>query len=206
MDGEGPFYTEFLYQLLNEDPKAGLESCDWNETLYPFLCQHKEILINRFKENYMFREIGQETPVRWQLFVKARFNEIAEKYNHSYKVFTENNVDEIGIGYKITDTLDRATTSKMDSTNKFDSTDKFKDTPIAGSIGNPTTEENSNSNTVYGSTGNDTQNDTRTTEKVTHDDVLIKELNYLSDYFKTINNEFIKEFENQFMQIFMPCV
>ena len=205
MDGEGPFYTEYLYQLLEEDPTAGLVSCDWDETKYPFLCEHKDILVSRFTEHYMFREIGQETPVRWQLFVKARFNEIAEHYNHAYKVFKENNVDKLGTGYVIVDSLDRASTSKLDSTNEFSGTEKYKDTPITGTIGNPTSETNSESNTTYGSEGKDTQTDKRVTTKTNHDDTMIRELNYLSDYYKTINNEFIKEFENQFMQIFMPC-
>lgn len=204
--GEGPFFTEYLYQLLEDDENAGLSSCDWDETKYPYLCEHKDILIARFKEKYMFREIGQETPVRWQLFVNARFNEVAEKYNHSYKVFKENNVDEIGTGYTMTEELDRTNTSKMDSTNNFSTTEKYKDTPISGSIGNPTSETTQDSDTTYGSSGTDTQKDSKTTTKTQHDDVRMKELNYLSDYYKTINNEFLKEFENQFMGLYMSVI
>lgn len=206
IDGEGPFYTEYLMQLQEDDPTAGLEQCDWDETLYPNLVKHKSVLIGRFNETYAFREIGQETPLRWQLFVNARFNEVAEKYDHAYKVLSSDRLDELGTGYTVTDEFERTTGSKMDSTDKFEGNSQFKDTPISGSINNPTTEQNDDNLTTYGSVGSGTQKDTRTTKKEQHDDVIMKELNWLADQYKVLNNDFIKEFENMFIQIFMAVV
>ena len=205
-DGEGPFYTEFLFKLQEEDSEAGLSRCDWDETKYPNLVKHKATLIGRFNEEYAFREIGQETPLRWQLFVNARFNEVAEKYDHAYKVLSSDRLDELGTGYKVTDALTRKMTSKMDSTDKFEGNGKFKDTPISGTVNNPTTEQIDDNLTTYGSTGSDTQDDSRTTTKEQHDDVIMKELNWLADQYKVLNNDFIKEFDNMFIQIFMAAI
>jgi len=204
--GEGPFYTEYLMNVRKNDPTAGLDRCDWDATKYPNLVEHKDVLIGKFNEQYAFREIGQETVLRWQLFVIARFNEVAEKYEHMYKIFKEHDVDTLGTGYTLTDTLDRQMTSKMDSTDKFEGNGEFKDTPIEGTINNPTSKQTDNNLTTYGSSGNDTQNDTRVTKKEQHDDTLIKELNYLADQYRVINNEFVNEFDNQFIQIFRVAV
>ena len=204
--GEGPFYTNYLYLLQEEDPEAGLTQCDWDEEKYPNLVKHKTTLIGRFNEEYAFREIGQETTLRWQLFVNARFNEVAEKYDHAYKVLSSERLDELGTGYTVTDALTRKMTSKMDSTDKFEGNGKFKDTPISGTINNPTTEQIDDNLTTYGSTGSDTQDDSRTTKKEQHDDIIMKELNWLADQYKVLNNEFIKEFENMFIQIFKAVV
>lgn len=204
--GEGPFYTNYLYLLQEEDPDAGLTQCDWDEEKYPNLVKHKTTLIGRFNEEYAFREIGQETTLRWQLFVNARFNEVAEKYDHAYKVLSSERLDELGTGYTVTDALTRKMTSKMDSTDKFEGNGKFKDTPISGTINNPTTEQIDDNLTTYGSTGSDTQDDSRTTKKEQHDDIIMKELNWLADQYKVLNNEFIKEFENMFIQIFKAVV
>ena len=204
--GEGPFYTNYLYLLQEEDSEAGLAQCDWDETKYPYLVKYKTTLIGRFNEEYAFRELGQETTLRWQLFVNARFNEIAEKYDHAYKVLSSDRLDELGTGYTVTDALTRKMTSKMDSTDKFEGNGKFKDTPISGTINNPTTEQIDDNLTTYGSTGSDTQDDSRTTKKEQHDDIIMKELNWLADQYKVLNNEFIKEFDNMFIQIFMPVI
>ena len=195
-----------MYLLQEEDPTAGLNQCDWDSVKYPNLVKHKTTLIGRFNEEYAFRELGQETTLRWQLFVNARFNEVAEKYEHAYKVLSSDRLDELGTGYTVTDNLDREMNSKMDSTDKFDGNSKFKDTPISGTINNPTTEQIDDNLTTYGSTGNDTQKDSRVTTKVQHDDVIMKELNWLADQYKVLNNEFIKEFDNMFIQIFMPVI
>lgn len=202
--GEGPFFTDYLYSVLENRTDVGLDKCEWNETTYPYLAKHKTRLIERFNREYYFREIGQETEARWQHFLQARLDEVAEHYDHMYKVFEENAVDTLGTGYTIKDILDRDTTSGMESTDTRKADNKYKDTPTSVStytLNNPTEQTVDESTDSYKSSGTGTQDDVRTTTKTQHDDTMIKELNYLVDNYKSIDNEFIGAFENMFVGI-----
>ncbi|MFT0899724.1 hypothetical protein [Candidatus Methanoprimaticola sp. MG2] len=201
-NGEGPFFTDYLFKLQIDRPDAGLKSCEWN-TKYTNLNTHKDELITRFNKEYALREIGAETEHRWQMILQNRLDEVSEHYDHMYKVFAENNVDELGTGYTTTDEFQRDTESSMDSTNERNADSKYKDTPSnsTSTINNPTEQTVNNSDETYSSTGTGKQTDKRTTTKKLHDDVMVRELNYLVDNYKSIDNEFIKEFENCFIGI-----
>lgn len=200
--GEGPFFTDYLFKLQIDRPDAGLKSCEWS-TDYTELNKHKDKLIARFNKEYALREIGAETEYRWQMILQNRLDEVSEHYDHMYKVFAENNVDELGTGYTTTDEFTRETESSMDSTNERQADSKYKDTPSnnASTLNNPTEQTVDDSNETYSSTGTGKQTDSRTTTKKLHDDTMIRELNYLVDNYKSIDNEFIKEFENCFIGI-----
>lgn len=201
--GEGPFFTEYLSDLQIYDATAGLASCEWNDTLYPNLAKHKERLIDRFNREYAFREIGQETVKRWQHVLQCRLDEVAEHYDHMYKVYENNSVDELGTGYTTTDEFQRDTQSSMDSTNERNADSKYKDTPsnTSSTLNNPTEQTIDDSTDTYTSTGTGKQTDSRTTTKKVHDDTMIRELNYLTANYVSTDNEFIKAFENMFIGI-----
>lgn len=205
MEGESPFFTNFLYLAQVENPTLGLISVDWDETTYTYLAKHKEKLIARFNKEYAFRELGQETELRWQTVLQSRFDEVAEHYNHMYKVFEVNDVDTLGTGYKITDTLKRTTKDSLNTSDNRTSNSKFKDTPSSSTsvLNNPTTENQDTSTDTYASNGNGEQDDKRETEKTVHNDTMIDELNRLADKYKSVDNEFIKSFENMFIGIIM---
>lgn len=232
MLGEGPFYTDFLADVQKEYPTLGLASCDWNESVYTELAKHKERLITRFNREFAWRELGQESYTRWEHFLQCRLDEVADHFNHMYKVFNDNDVDQLGITTDVKENLDRKTTSdsdtkdvlarkmtsSMDTNSSRDADSKFKDTPGSSSstLNNPTNQTVDSSKDTYHSDGGDTQDDDRhtifdndgtqvdvkTVNTVTQDETKIKELNYLADYYKSVDNEFIHSFDNMFMGIF----
>ena len=105
MKGEGPFFTDYWANVQSASyPYVGLEYANWDSDRYPYLCEREEILLKRFNERFAYREIGQETAVRFQHFLSMRFDEIAENINHMYSLYANNDVDNIGVGYTDTDT------------------------------------------------------------------------------------------------------
>lgn len=205
--GEGPYYTDYLSDLQEVNPTIGLISVEWLEDTYTYLAKHKDRLITRFNREYAYREIGQETETRWQIVLQSRFDEVAEHFDHMYKVYELNDVDELGTGYKISDTLKRTTNGSLNSSNNRTATSKFKDTPSsdASVLNNPTTTDHDTSTDTYASNSDGEQNDTRTTDKKSYNDTRIKELNYLTKNYTSVDNEFIKSFENMFIGIVMQC-
>lgn len=199
--GEGPFYTLFLRDILNgpEAEYCGLDKCDWHETTYTHIATHKERLIERFNNTYLLRELGQETPSRWQHFLQMRLDEVIEFYDHAYKVFEENNVDELGTGYTETEEYNRSSNSTGKETTHSTSNQKYKDTPINGTINNPTTEQDDTDDGETDSNVDTTDNWDRTKTKKEHNDELITEVNRLVDRYRSIDNEFVESFNNMFM-------
>ena len=206
-DGEGPFFTDYLYLAQKENPTLGLVSVDWLEDVYPYLAKHKTRLIERFNREYAYRELGQETEERWQSVLQARFDEVAEHFDHMYKVFEINDVDKLGTGYKLSDVLERNTSDSMDSSGNHTGDSKFKDTPSsdASVLNNPTNANHNTSTDTYTSTGKGNQNDKRDTVKEVHNDTLVKELNYLVKNYTSTDNEFIQSFQNMFIGIITVC-
>lgn len=203
MDGEGPFFTDYLYLAQEKNPTLGLMSVDWDETTYTYLAKRKAKLIARFNREYAFRELGQETELRWQTVLQSRFDEVADHFNHMYKVFEENDVDILGTGYKITDSFKRTTADSLNTTDNRTGNSKFKDTPgsSASVLNNPTTETQDTTTDTYASNRDGEQKDERETNKTIHNDTMIDELNKLTDKYKSVDNEFIKSFENMFIGI-----
>lgn len=201
--GEGPFFTDYLQNIINDGLEYGLNYVDWHADIYPNLYAHKDTLVDRFNREYAFREIGQETVNRWHHFLQCRFDEVADHFNHMYKVFEENNVDELGTGYSYQETLNQTKTGSVASTNKNSSDSKFADTPgsTSSTINNPTS-QNIDESEQTGSTNTTDSNDYQKTIKRTdHQEHMIEELNKLTDNYKSIDNEFIQSFENMFMGI-----
>ena len=199
--GEGPFYTLFLRDILY-GPEAeyyGLDKCDWHETTYTHIATHKERLIERFNNTYLLRELGQETPSRWQHFLQTRLDEVIEFYDHAYKVYEENEIDQLGTGYMENEEYDRNSTSEGSENTESTSNQKFKDTPISGTVNNPTTEQDDTDNSSTDSNVNSTDHWERTKQKTEHNDEMITEVNRLANAYRSIDNEFIESFDNMFM-------
>ncbi len=205
MKGEGPFFTDYLYNLLEAGFNIGLQNVEWHDSDYPYLSAHKAKLIERFNNEYAFREIGQETTTRFQHFMQARFDEVADHFNHMYKVFETNNVDELGTGYGYTENFeqDKEGTSSGESTDTNKS--EFEDTPVntTGGINNPTNRTEDKGSNTNSSNYNDKNKYNKTIKRTEHNEHMIDELNALSDKYKSIDNDFIKAFDNMFIGIYV---
>lgn len=200
--GEGPFYTDYLWSVQEEVPNTvGIEYIDWNETKYTYLANHKTDIINLFNQHFKFREIGSETYSRFQDMLQSRFNEVSDKYNHAYKVTSENDVDKLGTGYQYDETRNRIIHGEASGTNNETRDSKYKDTPSnsASTINNPTNQNVDDREGTSTAENDETQDDTVHQEKTVHDKEMIVELSELIDRYRQLDIEFVYEFENCFM-------
>lgn len=199
--GEGPFYTDYYYHARTTRTDIGLDKCGWNEQ-YTYLTKHKDELCNLFNERYDYRELGQETYIRFQNFLERRLHEVEERFDHMFKMYEENDIDDLGLGYDETETYIR----EQDTTDHAETSDtnsnKFKDTPtsVAG-INNPTTQTDNEATSEGDSTSNIKENYTRTHKKTQHDQHVITEVNTNINVYRSIANEFVTAFEPCFMQL-----
>lgn len=203
MPGEGPFFTDYLHSA-QEDGEVGIEYIDWNETEYTYLAENKSKLIAMFNQEFAYRELGSETEERFQHMLQNKYNMIADKYNHAYKVVDEIDIDTLGTGYKYTENRSRILDTTADSNGTENRDNKFKDTPSSGTstLNNPTEQTLDDRSTTNHLTGNENQQDDITQNKETHDRQRVIELSELIDRYRQIDAEFVNEFNECFMGIF----
>ena len=201
MPGEGPFYTMYYYQFKEHRPELGLDNCTWNAS-YTHLLPHKDELVELFEQHYKFREIVQETEIRFQEFLQKQLDEISEDFDHRFEIYETVDIDELGTGYSETDEFQRTLGETEEAQATTSNNSKFKDTPtsVAG-INNPTTETDDEGTSSGNNEHNLTENTNRTHEKKVHDDTMMEEANHLLDRYRSIKIEFIYAFENCFIQL-----
>lgn len=200
MPGEGPFYTDYLWKAQLER-EVGLEYIDWWEDKYTYLANHKEDIITQFNSIYKYRELGGETEERFQDILQQQFYEVADRYNHAYKVMEENDIDQLGTGYSYKEVRDRTINTDGESSGTESRDNKYKDTPASSTstLNNPTEQtldDRENSSTAH---TDETLHDEIERDNTKHDDPLVVELNYLIDRYKQLDIDFIMEFESCFI-------
>ena len=194
--GEGPFYTDYYCNFKQARPDLGIDKIDWRESRYTYLAEHKEDLITLFEEVFQYREIGQETESRFQEFLQRHFDEIADKYNHAYKVTEENDVDKLGTGYSYKEIRDRTTKVTGTSTNTETRNNKYKDTPATSTstINNPTSENIDDRESSGNANTNEILSDKISRDNTKHDKEMIEELSDLINKYRQIDVEFVNDF------------
>lgn len=201
MCGEGPFYTDYFKHARESHTDIGIDKCDWKES-NTWLLSHKDEIVERFNERYDYRELGQETYIRFQAFLNRRFNELQDSYNYAFEMYESNNVKELGIGYEETENESREFNRVDTSSVNENSNSKYKDTPtsVAG-INNPTTEtDDTATSNGTGSRGeNETKN--RSHKKTEHNEHTITEVNTNINVWRDLINDFVRAFEPCFMQL-----
>lgn len=199
--GEGPFYTDYFKHARTERDDIGIDKCNWKET-NTYLVAHKDEIVERFNAYYDYREIGQETYIRFQNFLNRRFNELQDNYNHAFEMYETNDINDLGIGYEETENHTRDFNRNDTSNVNENSTNKFKDTPtsVAG-INNPTTESEDTAESE--GTGSRTENETKSTihKKIQHDEHTLTEVNTNINVYRDLINDFVRAFEPCFIQL-----
>lgn len=190
MLGESPFFTEFFKNVSEE---CGLDKCDWSGE-YSTLLERKDILVDMFNHYYWYREIGGETVTKFQHNLQITLNKIQSKYDYAYRLYADMPV-RVGGGYSEREYREYSS----EGTSSSSGTSRFKDTPISGTVNNPTSE---NSDTQEGeSSGTGEQEITR--ERINYADDIIKYAERNINYYKALDQSFIQEFEENFMQLMM---
>lgn len=198
--GEGPFYTDYLWTA-QKARDVGLEYIDWKETKFTYLANHKDDIIELFNTNFKYRELGAETEMRFQDMLQARFNEVADKYNHAYKVTEENDVDKLGTGYTFEEKRTRHYEDSAESSGTENVDNKFKDTPSnnQSTLNNPTNQTLDNTQTSGNGSSTEDEDVTVNQEKTQHDKEMVVELSELIDKYRQLDIEFVKQFETCFI-------
>ena len=198
--GEGPFYTDYLWSA-QEKRDVGLEYIDWKETKFTYLADHKDDIIELFNTNFKYRELGAETEMRFQDMLQSRFNEVADKFNHAYKVTEENDVDKLGTGYTFHEERTRHYEDSAESSGTENVDNKFKDTPSnnQSTLNNPTNQTLDNTQTSGNGSSTEDEDVTVNQEKIQHDKEMVVELSELIDKYRQLDIEFVKQFEPCFI-------
>ena len=130
-------YTLELYQMLQD---RNFELFDFNYDFYTDNDSIRRNFEDKFKQHYLFHEIGAETVQRFKLMLQARLNIIMPKYSQLY--LTELRCKDIDfmVNKDYTETFTRemnsTNTNNVDtqSTSKEDSRDNTKESNINNGI------------------------------------------------------------------------
>lgn len=188
---------------VNSDDPAYWQRFGWEALEVPedcmFVRERMGNLKTRFDERYANRMLNSETMERWQVRLQNRFDEVVQRYNRMYELYQRYDQDmkeDILSGDKT------VTTSKSQAGGSDTSigTGRNIDTPdenvnnITGYAGSRTDSKATN---TYGRTDSFDSTVTRTmTGKGVVDSINDSVMSW-----KDIDTEFVKEFENLFLNV-----
>ena len=205
MRGEQPFFTDILSDLQTDDSDIGLMSIDWQTSSYPHLAVHKTDIIQVFNTHYAFREIGSETVMRWHMQLQDRFNQIAPKFDHAFELYDDDEIklNNLGLGYVKSITYANRSNGSSSGSSNSTGNSKFKDTPTSGTstINNPTSEQIDTGSGTASNNSNSNGSGESTEKYDYHDEHVMQEVNRLIDDYKSLVNDFVKEFNQNFIGI-----
>lgn len=193
MPGEGPFFTEYLADIqgsytpvvddsttpptitYRSESDFGLERLTWPQSGHVF--NHKTALISRFNEKYAWREIGAETRERFLHNLQVKLNGMLFHYEHRFALYDDNAAKL----KEYSEIIDRET----------DSTDKYLDTP-----GYQVTIGDNYLTNMRQVSGTDKITDPKGTA--------VEAMNRLMDELRDLEEEFIDEFDECFISLYLP--
>ena len=209
---DGEYWRRFGWEQL-EVP----EDCPITLARMPFLKV-------RFDERYSNRMLNQETMERWQIRLQNRFDEVVHRYERAYRLYNQHSakIDEgalPGTLREIEGSFENTSASSTESDSSGSDTTTATGRNRAGqspdqsinelsayatAVSDSTSE--STTTTTGGTKGSSTDNasgNTHTTDRSTVTGaVLMENLNDAIEGYRDIDTEFVKAFENNFMNIF----
>ena len=188
---------------VNSDDPDYWKRFGWESLEVPIECNYvierMPILKARFDERYANRRVNAETMERWQIRLQNRFDEVVARYNRMYELYNRYDSDmkdDILNGDKTV----TSSTTKAGGSDTSTGQNRNIDTPdesvnaLSGYAGN---RSDSTATNTYGRT--DTLNST-VTRTLTGQGV-VDSVNDSVMAWRDIDTEFIKEFENLFLNI-----
>lgn len=195
-----PVLCDVEHFKVNSDDPTYWQKFGWESLEVPEECTYvsnrMDQLKIRFDERYANRMLNSETMERWQIRLQNRFDEVVRRYNRLYELYQrydQDMKDDIIEGEK---TVTHASTSAGGTDS---STGRNIDTPdenvndITGYAGSRSTSE-----TNYGRT--DTTD--ATVERILTGLRVVDSVNTSCQNWLDIDTEFVKEFENCFLNVF----
>lgn len=205
-DAELPWIPKLIdvenFKVSSDDPEYW-QRFGWETLEVPgdcaFVRERMDALKTRFDERYANRMLNSETMERWQVRLQNRFDEVVQRYNRMYELYQRYDSDmkeDILSGDKT------VTTSKSQAggSDTSEGTGRNIDTP----------DENINDNTGYAGSRTDSKAtntygrtdsfDSTVTRTMTGKGV-VDSINDSVMSWKDIDTEFVKEFENLFLNV-----
>lgn len=194
-----------IVQRGKEDPYFAKFGFD--QLVVPDHCVHvlagMERLTERFNERYGFRMLNQGVLEKWQIRLQNKMDEVVDKYERAYALYEEHAegiMDDIKTGVRRT--LDGQNQASGTDTNTRTNTVKRIDTPDSAVNANDGYADSyekgdGTSGTTYGR--KDVNSVTEVTEAT---GILLENINKTINAYRDIDTEFIKEFENNFLNVF----
>ena len=199
--------VEYLKSQGSPDEQRYYSQFGWEQLEVPPDCDRvldrMSTLKIRFDERYGGRMLGQETMERWQIRLQNKFDEVVYKWDRAYELYANNQQT------MLVNIIDGRVVSN-DTSSKIDSTDDTVNTSKNKVIDTPDTAINDNSDyadVVYHNDGrrkNTGSRNNRTTNNSKEEVMgnLIDKVNSTALKWMDIDTMFIKEFENNFLNIF----
>lgn len=193
-----------IVHLRESDPYYGHFGFD--QLVIPENCTHvlerMEQLTMRFNERYAFRMLNYGTMEKWQIRLQNKMDEVVDKYDRAYALYAEHAegiMDDIKTGVKRT--VDGQNQASGADTNTRGSVTRNIDTPdsrvnASDDYADSYSKNDGTSTTQYGR--KDVNKVTEVTEAT---GILLENINKTINAYRDIDTEFIKEFENNFLNV-----
>lgn len=201
-----PTYEQVVYRYRNPStnyPKYGWWGLEISPEKYPIIWSRRMEINDRFFERYAMRRLNQETILRWQLRLQNRFDEVAPEFERAfmlYEKYREQMDEDVFDGYKMVHDNNQTNSGSDININHVNRSDI--DTPDkAINHDKNYADRVSDTNTV-----NTLEHGLKTNSKGTTDyqrtGVILQNINASISSYRDIDTEFVKCFENNFLNIF----
>ena len=206
-DAELPWIPKLIdvenFKVNSEDPTYW-QRFGWEALEVPqdcsYVTQRMDKLKVRFDERYANRMLNSETMERWQVRLQNRLDEVVYRYDRMYELYQrydQDMKDDIISGDKTV----TESTAQAGGSDTSEGTGRNIDTPdesVNSDTGYAGSRTDSKATNTYGRT--DTLNSTVT--RTTTGKGVVDGINDSVMSWKDIDTEFVKEFENLFLNVF----
>ena len=189
---------------VNSDDPAYWQRFGWEALEVPgectFVRERMDALKTRFDQQYFDRKLNSETMEVWQVRLQRRFDEVVRRYDRMYELYDRYDQDmkeDIISGDKTV----TESTAQAGGSDTSEGTGRNIDTPdeqVNSTEGYAGSRSDSKATNTYGRT--DTLNST-VTHTMTGKGV-VDSINDSVMSWRDIDTEFVKEFENNFLNVF----
>lgn len=217
-DAELPWIPKLVdvenFKVNSHDP-AYWQRFGWEALDVPgdctFVRERMDTLKTRFDERYANRMLNSETMERWQVRLQNRFDEVVQRYNRMYELYLRYDSDmkeDILSGDKTvtSSTESGSVTATSKGTDASEGTGRNIDTPdeninnITGYAGSRTESRGKSESSMTNNSSSANKIDSTVTRTLTGQGV-VDSVNDSVMAWRDIDTEFVKEFENLFLNI-----
>ncbi len=195
-----PTYADVIAKY----PGYGFPGLEIDAERFPILTERRAEIEMRFYERYAARKVNHETLARWQLRLQNRFDEVAPEMERAFRLYRDykDRMDSDMVdGYKQTR---RSVASGMNvDMSKSKTRDRNIDTPDSALNADPNYADSLRDGDSEGS--NVGRSATSGAGEIQHTKtgaVIITNINASIYEYRDIDTEFVKAFENNFLNIF----